>query len=159
MKIVFASDHAGFDLKKDLMPFVASLGYEVEDLGAVEYKPEDDYVGYVAQAASRVSADPDNVRAIVLGGSGQGEAIVANRFPCVRAVVYNGESRGALYNDLDEIALSREHNDANVLSLGARFLVVEEAQQAVERWLKTPFSGEERHKRRIRQIEEIQTQN
>jgi ribose 5-phosphate isomerase B len=155
MRIFFASDHAGFDLKKELMPFVASLGYDVEDLGAVSYKPEDDYVGYVAQAASRVSADPDGTRAIVLGGSGQGEAIVANRFPHVRAVVYNGESRGALYNDLDEIALSREHNDANVLSLGARFLVLEEARQAVERWLKTPFSGEERHTRRIRQIDDL----
>jgi len=157
MKVYFASDHAGYDLKQKLVPFVASLGYEVEDLGATEYHEDDDYVGYVAQAASRVSSDPEHTRAIVLGGSGQGEAIVANRFPHVRAVVYNGESRGALYNDLDEIVLSREHNDANVLSLGARFLVDEEAQQAVERWLKALFSGDERHKRRIRQIEDLHT--
>lgn len=157
MKIYFASDHAGFDLKKELIPFVTSLGYDVEDLGATEYREQDDYVGYCAQAASRVSGDPEHTRAIVLGGSGQGEAIVANRFPGVRAVVYNGESRGALYNNLDEITLSREHNDANVLSLGARFLVAEEAQEAVKRWLETEFSGEERHKRRIRQIEDIKT--
>jgi ribose 5-phosphate isomerase B len=155
MKIFFASDHAGFDLKKELVSFVASLGHDVEDLGATTYREDDDYVGYCAQAASRVSADPDKVRAIVLGGSGQGEAIVANRFPRVRAAVYNGESRGALYNDLDEIALSRIHNDANVLSLGARFLTPDEAKSAVQRWLATEFSGEERHKRRIRQIEEI----
>lgn len=157
MKVFFASDHAGFDLKQVLVPFVASLGYDTEDLGATTYNDNDDYVGYVAQAASRVSHDSQHTRAIVLGGSGQGEAIVANRFPHVRAVVYNGESRGALYNDLDEIVLSREHNDANVLSLGARFLVKEEAKQAVERWLATPFSKEERHMRRIRQIEELKT--
>ena len=159
MRIFFASDHAGFYLKKYLVPFVASLGYEVEDLGATEYREQDDYVGYVAQAASRVSTDPEHTRAIVLGGSGQGEAIVANRFPHVRAVVYNGESRGALYNDLDEIVLSREHNDANVLSLGARFLVLEEAQEAVKRWLETEFSGEDRHARRIRQIEELKVRS
>lgn len=158
MKIFFASDHAGYDLKKELIPFVRELGHEVEDLGATEYREDDDYVGYVAQAASRVSGDPDNTRAVVLGGSGQGEAIVANRFPRVRAIVYNGESRGALYNDLDEIVLSREHNDANVLSLGARFLALDEAQDAVRRWLATEFRGEERHKRRIRQIEELKTQ-
>jgi ribose 5-phosphate isomerase B len=159
MRIYFASDHAGFDLKKELVSFVASLGHDVEDLGASQYREDDDYVGYCAQAASRVSADPDTVRAIVLGGSGHGEAIVANRFPRVRAIVYNGESKGALYNDLDEIALSRQHNDANVLSLGARFLTPDEAKSAIQRWLSTDFSGEERHKRRIRQIEELKVRS
>ena len=155
MKIIFASDHAGFDLKGMLVQFVTELGYDVEDLGAAEYKENDDYVGYWAREASKVSVEPDRTRAVLLGGSGQGEAIVANRFPRVRAVVYNGESRGAVYNDLDEIALSRLHNDANVLSLGARFLTADEAKDAVKRWLEADFSGEERHKRRIRQIEEI----
>ena len=155
MKVVFASDHAGFDLKQELVPYVQSLGYEVEDLGAATYKEDDDYVGYCARAASKVAGDPDHVRAIILGGSGQGEAIVANRFPRVRAVVYNGESKGSLYNDLDEIVLSREHNDANVLSLGARFLTPDEAKVAVQRWLATPYSGEERHRRRIQQIEQL----
>jgi len=157
MKVYFASDHAGFNLKQELVPFVAELGFEVEDLGASSYKEDDDYVGYCARAASQVSDDPDKVRAVILGGSGQGEAIVANRFPRVRAVVYNGESRGALYNELDEIVLSRQHNDANVLSLGARFLTADEAKEAVKRWLETPFSEEERHKRRIRQIESLKT--
>ena len=139
------------------MPFVKELGHEVEDLGASSYNEDDDYVGYCARAASKVSGDPEKIRAIILGGSGQGEAIVANRFPHVRAVVYNGESRGAVYNDLDEIALSRQHNDANVLSLGAHFLNADEAKEAVKRWLETPFSGEERHKRRFRQIESLKT--
>jgi ribose 5-phosphate isomerase B len=155
MKVFFASDHAGFDLKKALVAYVQTLGYEVEDLGAHEYAPDDDYPDYVAAAAMRVSKDPEHTRAIVIGGSGQGEAIVANRFAQVRAAVYNGESRGALYNDLDEITLSREHNNANILSLGARFLTEEEAQNAVQRWLTTVWSGDDRHARRIARIEEI----
>lgn len=152
MHIVFASDHAGFELKQELVPFVRALGYEVEDFGAHTYDAEDDYPDIIRCAAESVSKDPDNTRAVLLGGSGQGEAIVANRLPHVRAVVYYGESRGALYNNLDEIALSREHNDANALSLGARFLTKEEAKEAVKRWLSTPFPGAERHVRRIRKI-------
>lgn len=155
MKIVLASDHAGFDLKAELAVFLASLGYDVEDVGAMQYDEEDDYPDFIAEAARRVSTGGGMVRAIVLGGSGQGEAIAANRFPHVRAVVYNGESRGAVFNDLDEIALSREHNDANVLSLGARFLTVPEAKEAVQRWLTTPFSGDARHVRRIEKIERV----
>jgi len=155
MKIYLAADHAGFDLKEHLKSTVVEMGHEVVDLGAHEYHEDDDYPGIIAQAAQAVSKECDSARAIILGGSGQGEAIVANRFPHVRAVVYNGESRGALYNDLDEITLSREHNDANVLSLGARFMVPEEADEAVRRWLTTSFSGEERHMRRIQQIEDL----
>ena len=153
MKVIFASDHAGYSLKESLRAFVESLGHDVVDVGAHEYDPEDDYPAYCAEAARAVAQEPETTRAILLGGSGQGEAMVANRFRGVRAVVYNGESRGALYNELDEIALSREHNDANVLSLGARFMVIEEAKEAVQRWLETPFSGEERHRRRIANIE------
>ncbi len=154
MRIILASDHAGFDLKEVLKQYMASLGHEVEDMGAYAYDEYDDYPGLIAPAARAVSADPERVRAIVLGGSGQGEAIVANRFPNVRAVVYNGESRGAVFNDLDEVALSRMHNDANVLSLGARFLTPDEAKAVVKKWLETPFSGKERHRRRIRAIED-----
>ena len=155
MHVLFAADHAGFDLKEGLKSHVAELGHTVEDLGAHAYVEDDDYPDYVAPAAARVSAEPDTVRAIVLGGSGQGEAIVANRFPRVRAIVYNGESRGALFNNLDELRLSREHNDANVLSLGARFLTFEEARAAVTCWLATPFSHEVRHVRRIKKIEHV----
>ncbi len=153
MKVVFASDHAGYLLKESLKPFVEDLGYEVVDVGAHTLDPDDDYPSFCAEAARIVAHEPETTRAILLGGSGQGEAMMANRFRGVRAVVYNGESRGALYNELDEIALSREHNDANILSLGARFMVTEEAKDAVRRWLETPFSGEERHRRRIAGID------
>lgn len=154
MKVILAADHAGFDLKQKLIPFTKELGFDVEDVGAHDLIAEDDYPDMVALAAQRVSSDPQNVKAIVFGGSGQGEAIVANRFPHVRAVVFNGQYKptdGRLMPK--EIVISREHNDANVLSLGARFLNEEEAKAAVKEWLETPFSGEERHARRIQKIE------
>lgn len=154
MRVVFAADHAGFDLKQKLVSFVRELGYETQDVGAHELQADDDYPDYVAKAAQQVSEHPEDVRAIVLGGSGQGEAMVANRFPHVRAVVFNGQ-----YDPGDgrvvprEVVVSREHNDANVLSLGARFLSEAEARAAVREWLETPFSGDERHVRRIAKIE------
>jgi len=154
MKVLFATDHAGFELKEKLVPFVRDMGYEVEDLGAHECTPEDDYPDFVSLIAKKVSEDPENTKGIVLGGSGQGESIVANRFPNVRAVVFNGQ-----YNPLgrtvpNEIVTSREHNDANILSLGARFISDWEAKIAVKDWLETEFTGDERHARRIKKIEE-----
>lgn len=158
MKVVFAADHAGFPLKEKLKPFVESLGYEVEDVGAHELNSTDDYVPFMKAAAAKVSADPENVKAITVGASGQGEALVPNRFKNVRAIVYYGPAAhpqtDAGGKMLDIIASSREHNDANVLSLGARFLSEDEAKDAVKRWLETPFSGEERHARRVRMIDE-----
>jgi ribose 5-phosphate isomerase B len=161
MKIYFASDHAGFEMKGKLLEFVKELGFEVEDCGACELNPNDDYPEFIKKAAQGVSEDeisnPGNSRAIILGGSGQGEAIVANRFPNVRAVVFYGpasaspSSRATAGEKI--VKLSREHNDANVLSLGARFLNIEEAKEAVKLWLETPFSNEERHIRRINKIE------
>lgn len=154
MKIIFAADHAGFDLKEKLFPFVRELGFEVEDVGAHELIAEDDYPDYVSLASRAVSSDPQNTKAIVLGGSGQGEAMVANRFPHVRAVVFNGQfhpADGRLTPK--EIVVSREHNDANILSLGARFLSETEAKAAVKEWLETAFSGEERHMRRNEKID------
>lgn len=147
-KIVVATDHAGFELKEKLIPFLQELGYEVEDLGAHQYDRGDDYPDFIAQAAQRVSSDPEAVRAVVLGGSGQGEAMVANRFAGVRAAVYYGGAE-------EIITLSREHNNANILALGARFLSVEEAETAVRTWLQTPFSGDERHVRRIQKIDTL----
>ena len=150
MKILFGGDHAGFELKEILVTFVRDeLLYEVEDMGALVYDGADDYPEYVSKVAARVSAEPDargNLMGIVLGGSGQGEAMVANRYKGVRAAVYYGGTT-------DIITLSREHNDANVLSLGARFLTPEDAKEAVRVWLATSFSGEERHVRRIEKIE------
>lgn len=154
MKIFFGADHAGFELKEALVAFVRDeLGHEVEDMGAYRYEETDDYPDFVEKVAARVAAERSdavatesdaggNVFSIVIGGSGQGEAMVANRFKGMRAAVYYGGT-------LDSMRLSREHNDANILSLGARFLSAEEAKKAVRLWLDTPFSGEERHARRI----------
>jgi ribose 5-phosphate isomerase B len=147
--ILLAADHAGFELKNQLVEFVRGMGYEVHDMGANAFDVNDDYPGIMAPVGFQVAGAPDKVKAIILGGSGQGEAMVANRFPGVRAVVYYGQN-------LEIVKLSREHNDANVLSLGARFVNAEQAKEAVKLWLDTPFSGEERHSRRIEQIDNIE---
>jgi ribose 5-phosphate isomerase B len=148
MKIYFASDHAGFEMKNSLIEFVKELGFEAEDCGAYELNPNDDYPEFVKKAAQAVSEATDGSRGIVLGGSGQGEAMCANKFKGVRAVEYYAPSRGAV-NIIED---SRSHNDSNVLSLGARFLSLDEAKEAVRLWLTTEFSGEERHVRRINEI-------
>lgn len=149
MKIYFAADHAGFEMKNKLVEFVGSLGFEVEDLGPQKFDNEDDYPLMIEKAGLEVFKDPADSKAIILGGSGQGEAIVANRFPNVRAAVYYG-------HDLDIIKFSREHNDTNILSLGARFLSDEEAKEAVKLWLETPFSGDRRHIRRLEEIDALE---
>jgi ribose 5-phosphate isomerase B len=151
MRLYIAADHAGFALKEALVPFLRDdLHYEVEDCGAFEMDPADDYPEIMAAAAAHVLADLAGgieSRAIIFGKSGQGEAMVANRFPNVRAALYYGGT-------LDIIRLSREHNDANVLSLGAGFLTVDEAKEAIRLWSETAFSGEERHQYRIEKMEE-----
>lgn len=150
--LYLASDHAGFELKEKLKQYLRELGFEVKDCGAFLYDETDDYPDFIAVAAQAVSEDPQNARAIILGGSGQGEAMVANRFRGVRVAVYYGGNEKIL-------TLSREHNDANVLSLGARFLTEDEAKRAVKLWLETAFSGEERHVRRLKKIKEIESRN
>jgi ribose 5-phosphate isomerase B len=157
MKVYFATDHAGFILKNALLAFVRDeLGYAVEDCGAYEENAEDDYPDFIRKAAQAVSSDPHNSRAIILGGSGQGEAMCANRFPHVRATVYYGaptksqiDADGA---ELDMIASARVHNDSNILSLGARFVSEDDAKEVVQKWLTTDFSGEERHMRRLTKL-------
>jgi ribose 5-phosphate isomerase B len=148
-QIYLATDHAGFALKNALYAYLREKGYEVIDRGALTFEEGDDYPDLIKLAAKAVSEDPEQRLAIVLGGSGTGEAIVANRFPHIRCVVYNGGPR-------EIITLSREHNDANVLSFGARFVDEELAKAVVDQWLSTPFSGDERHVRRIAKIEELQ---
>ena len=156
MKVYFGSDHAGFEIKKALMPFVRTLGFEVEDLGDFEPDPQDDYTDFIIPVARLVAQTPDESRGIVIGGSGQGEAIAANRFHNVRAVVFNGQYAPTDGRQVPhEIELSRMHNNANVLSLGARFLNEIEAKAAVKLWLETPFSNDERHVRRLKKIEEM----
>ncbi len=149
MKIFFASDHAGFALKKVLMNFASGLGYEVEDKGDFTSDPQDDYPLFISLVAKEISKNPEH-RGVVIGGTGQGEAIVCNRFPYVRAALWYG-------GDMNIIKLSREHNNTNILSLGARFVSDFEAEDALRLWLETEFSNEERHKRRIEEIEKIKT--
>lgn len=151
-KIYFASDHAGFVLKRELLEHLKGFGYVVEDMGAHEFNPEDDYPDFVNPLAERIAHEP-NARGIILGGSGEGEAMCANRVKGVRAAVFYGEplrpQTDASGERLDVITSSRSHNNANVLSLGARFLTPEEAKSAVALWLSSPFSGTERHNRRL----------
>ncbi len=162
MKVYFASDHAGFEIKNALVEYVRGLGYEVEDCGAFVNDPADDYPEIIASAARKLSADAQKgieSRAIVAGASGQGEAMVANRFKGVRCALYYGnanrEQTDMGGNSLNMLASTREHNNANVLSLGLRFLTLEEAKNAVQQWLTIPFSGEERHARRIKRIDNL----
>src|SRR3989344_4517498 len=162
MKLFVGGDHAGFELKKELIEFLKSECHDVTDFGAFEMKPEDDYPDFVIPVAKAVAGNPLS-RGIIIGGSGQGEAICANRFKGIRAVVFNGVSKrsdlkSGERSDLsypDEIKLSREHNDSNVLSLGARFLNFDEVKEAVSKWLATPFSNEERHIRRLSKIKSL----
>ena len=147
MRVVLASDHAGFALKGDLAAWLKTEGHEVEDMGPHELDPNDDYPTYIMPLAEKVAQDKD-LLGIVIGHSGQGEAIAANRVPGARAAVF--------YGGPDEIVtLSRQHNGANILSLGAHFVDTEAAKRAVDLWLSTPFSGEERHVRRIAQLDRL----
>ncbi len=141
MKIHIATDHAGFSHKELLKAHLLERGCEVVDHGAAALDENDDYPDFVLPCAHAVAADPQ-AKGIIFGGSGQGEAMCANRIPGIRAVVYYG-------GDHDIIRFSREHNDANMLSIGARFVREEELADIVDMWLTTPFSGEERHSRRL----------
>ena len=144
MKIYLGSDHAGYELKEKLKIFLGEKGYEMKDFGAFSLNPEDDYPDFVRSVAEAVAADPES-RGVVFGGSGQGEAIICNRSKGVRAAVYYGGNQ-------EIVKLSREHNDANVLSFGARFVSEEEAKEALTLWLATPFEGG-RHQRRVEKID------
>lgn len=156
--IAIGSDHAGFGLKKVLAAFLREKGYKVIDKGPASLALQDDYPDFIAPVAREVSAGKGKVMGVVIGGSGNGEAITANRFRGVRAAVYYGPlcmHTGRAKGPYDIARLSREHNDANVLSLGARFISEDEAKDAVMLWLTTPFSKEERHVRRIEKIEKL----
>ena len=142
MRIYLAADHAGFELKEKIKTYLKERKFDVEDCGASEFNKDDDYPDLISKAAERVSEDQSS-KAIVFGKSGTGEAIVANKFKNVRAVVgFN----------LENVRLSRTHNDANVLSLGSQFVDFETAKQMIDIFLTTDFSNEERHVRRINKI-------
>lgn len=163
MKIAITTDHAGFEALKELKTYLESLGHECIDYGPTVFDAEDDYPEFMFPAARAVAAG-ECERGVIMGGSGQGEAMAANRIAGVRAALFYGpvtaktavDADGTLSDDPYEIVkLSRQHNDANVLSLSGRFLTLEEMKTALKLWLETPFSGAQRHARRIRKLDEV----
>jgi ribose 5-phosphate isomerase B len=163
MKLALTTDHAGFERLKTLITGLESQGHECVNYGPTSFVQDDDYPDFIAPAARAVASGDCQV-GIIMGGSGQGEAMVANRFKGVRAAVYYGPAKAVeaisaegqvAADDFEILRLSRQHNNANILSLGARFLTPEQAQKAVELWLATPFSGQERHARRIKKLDEL----
>lgn len=142
--IVLATDHAGFELKESVKKFLLESNYEVKDFGAFTYESTDDYPDFINPAAKFISEN-DNIMGIIFGGSGQGEAMAANRFKGVRAAVF--------YDGPDEIIdLSRLHNNANILSLGSRFITSERAIELIKQWLSVEFEGG-RHQNRIAKLD------
>jgi ribose 5-phosphate isomerase B len=146
MKIYLASDHAGFELKAHLVEYLNSHGHTAIDKGPFSVDPQDDYSDYVKLVAEEILKEPNDTKGIILGGSGEGEAMAANRFKGIRATAYYGGNE-------EIVKLSREHNNANILSLGASFLANEEAEKAVKLWLETEFSNDERHVRRLGKLD------
>lgn len=148
MRLHIASDHAGFDLKTALIEHLTAAGHDVVDHGAHEYDPEDDYPAFCFSAAEAVVAEPGSL-GVVIGGSGNGEQIAANKVTGVRA---------ALAWSLETAKLGRQHNNANVIAIGGRMHPVEEALSFVDAFVAEPFSGNERHQRRIDQLAEYEAQ-
>ena len=141
--IVLATDHAGFELKEHVKKFLIKKGYDIKDFGALEYDKLDDYPDFILPAAKYISEH--KLIGIIFGGSGQGEAMAANRINGIRAAVF--------YNGPNEIVeLSRLHNNANILSIGARFVSNQEVEKVIELWLSTDFE-EGRHEKRINKLD------
>jgi ribose 5-phosphate isomerase B len=174
MNIYIGADHAGFELKELLIASLGEIGHTVVDCGAYAEHDGDDYPLFISKVARAISeaesvriaeedaptlvADPNRyineTKGIVIGGSGQGEAIVANKFKHVRAALCYGGSESS-----EIVKLSREHNNANILSLGARFLSHDQALELTLLWLRTEFTGDIRHIRRIHEIDSIESSN
>lgn len=166
MRIYLATDHAGLELKNKVLEFLKKEGYDVTDCGAHTYDKDDDYPDFISKAAEAVSKDPENSRGVVIGGSGQGEAMVANKFKGVRCALFYSlaipareiDVKGSKSTDPYEmLKLTREHNNSNMLSIGARFLTDEQVMQAIKIFLESPHSGDERHKRRIEKIKAFES--
>lgn len=160
MVIHLAADHAGFELKEKLKSFLQGKGYEMKDHGAFVYDEKDDYPDFMHPAAKAVADDwkkgqlapseAERSRGVFIGGSGQGEATIAARYSGVRIAVCDDAEKAE-----EKAKTWREHNDSNVLAIGARFVSEEIAKKVLIIWLETPFSGEERHQRRIEKIDMI----
>ena len=149
MKIYLGTDHAGFELKENIKSILFQKGYNVEDCGAFEFNKDDDYPDFISKTAIKVSQDPFSL-GIIFGKSGTGECMVANKIKGIRAIL--GFSK-------ENVELSRLDNDANILSLGSKFISEELAKTLVEIFLNTKFTNEERHVRRINKIKEIENNN
>ena len=161
MKIALSSDHTGLDLLGRLQSFLQNQGHECVNFGPQELHQDDDYPDYMFPAAKAV-ANGECDFGVIIGGSGQGEAMAANRVRGVRCAVYYGPVRPlgsidaeghAASDEYEILRLSRQHNNSNVLSLAARFVVPQDAEKAVALWLETPFSEVERHQRRISKLD------
>lgn len=146
MKIFVGTDHAGFELKEEMKTFLEGKGYQVVDSGAFDYNKDDDYPDFCAKAAEGVAQTPGSF-GFVFGKSGTGEMVVANK---VRGI------RCGLAVNAENVKLAREHNDANMLSFGSAFATVEQMQALALLFINTPFSNEERHKRRVAKISAIE---
>lgn len=161
MKIALSTDHAGFEQLKSLKDFLSSKGYDCVDFGSTEFDAEDDYPDFIFPAAEAVAKGECDF-GIIMGGSGQGEAMAANRVKGVRCMVYYGPAKavGAVdadgkesADDYEILRLSKQHNNANMISFAARFVPQEEIEKAATIWLGEPFSGADRHSRRIRKLD------
>jgi ribose 5-phosphate isomerase B len=155
MKIFVGTDHAGYVLKEKLVSALKAQGHEVVDKGAFEYNESDDYPDFVIPVAQEVSKNPDSARGIIIGATGQAEACAANKFPHVRAMVYYGKATSVVDDEADVIVRSREHNNSNVLSLGARYLTEEAMLETVNTWLNTAYPAGEKHVRRLAKVDAI----
>lgn len=150
MLLYIGADHRGFRLKESLKNYLKNAGYEVVDVGAETYNERDDYPDFAALAARKISLDSENSRGILLCGSGVGVDVAANKFKNVRS---------ALAFNTEQAAMSRSDDNTNVLSLAADYLSEDDAKKILSVWLATNFSGEERHQRRLRKIEDLETRN
>lgn len=146
MKIYLGTDHAGFEFKEQIKQFLIEENYDVVDCGAHTFDPNDDYPDFISRVGENVGTNAD-ARGIVLGKSGAGECMVANKYKGTRAFLAINEKN---------VKLAREHNDANIISLGSEIVSLIDAKKLIKLFLKTPFSGEERHTRRINKIKEIE---
>lgn len=146
MRVHIGTDHAGFELKEKVVEHLKAEGYEVVDHGAHEYDSLDDYPPFCIEAAEAVAGEPGSL-GVVIGGSGNGEQMAANRVKGVRAAL--------VWND-STARLAREHNNANVVSVGARQHSTQECLALIDAFLQTPFSQDERHERRIRLMDEYE---
>jgi ribose 5-phosphate isomerase B len=165
MKVFLGTDHAGLEFKDKLFSYLKEEGYDVEDCGPDHFDPDDDYPDFIGAAAKKESENEGSM-GIVMGGSGQGEQMAANKYKGVRCALFYAKASPSKAVDVsgkqsddpfEIIKLTRQHNNANMLSLGIRFLNDEDAKQAVKLFLETPFKGEERHQRRIDKIAKIES--